>query len=165
MGKATSRPKGQGQKAGHLNIRPLKPGDLDAVVALDRRQSGRSRRGTYAKRLEALDRRPDEFIALAVEDSRGLAGFAVARLLKGEFGTAAPCAALDMIGVDRAYRRQGLGGALLAAVEDAARAKGAQEIATEADWTDTGLLGFFAAAGFRVAPRLIVERPVTSDRM
>lgn len=142
-------------------IRPLRAEDLDAVVALDRRQIGRSRRGVYAKRMEAIARRPEDFVALAAEDGGGLAGFAVARILTGEFGAAACSAALDMIGVDPAYRGRGLGGALLAAIEDEARTRGARAITTEAAWTEGPLLGFFAAAGFAVAPRLVVERPIS----
>jgi len=168
MTKAKPKPDRPAAKAGRRSteratIRPLHASDLDAIVALDRRQIGRSRRGVYAKRMEAIARRPEDFLALAAEDGRGLAGFAVARILTGEFGAAASSAALDMIGVDPAYRGRGLGGALLAAIEDEARARGARTVTTEAAWTDGSLLGFFAAAGFAVAPRLVVERPIEAE--
>lgn len=140
--------------------RPLTPDDLEAVIALDRRQTGRTRRGFFEKRLDAVWRRPDSFVAVAAENAGKLVGFAIARMMEGEFGAAAPVAALDVIGVDPALRGRGLGNALLAAATDGAKALGARELVTEIDWTNASLLGFFAAEGFAVAPRLVLERPL-----
>jgi len=53
--------------AGGLKVRPLGAGDLDAIVAIDRAVSGRSRRGFYERRLAQLGRDPSAFVALGAE--------------------------------------------------------------------------------------------------
>ncbi len=140
-------------------VRPLAAADLEAVVDLDRRTVGRSRRGFYEKRLAGLAREPAAFIALALDHAEGgLAGFVFARLLHGEFGGTEPVAVLDALGVDPDQRHQGTGRRLMAGLEAEMRRRDVREMSTEALWTEPDLLRFFAAAGFHLAPRLVVER-------
>ncbi len=151
-------------KSSALRIRPLAAGDLDAIVAIDKAVSGRSRRGFFEKRLAHLAREPGAFVALAAEREGKLAGFVFARLYEGEFGGQRPEAALDAIGVAAEARQSGVGRALIDGMAAAMRVHGIKEIATQADWTDTELSGFFARTGFVPAPRLVLERPVSAAR-
>jgi len=142
-----------------LRVRPLDRGDLDAVVAIDRALSGRSRHGFFARRLDHLARDPAAFAALAADCDGRLAGFIFARIYEGEFGATSREAALDAIGVDRAPgRRRGVGRALIDHLAANLRAHGIGELATQVEWTDHGLLGFFARTGFTLAPRIVLER-------
>lgn len=141
-------------------IRPLVAGDLAAIVAIDKAVSGRTRLGFYEKRLAHLAREPSAFVALGAECDGRLAGFVFARLYEGEFGGKVPEAALDAIGVAADARHQGLGSRLLEGMAAAMRIHGITEIATQTDWSDTGLTGFFAETGFSLAPRLVLERAV-----
>lgn len=142
-----------------LRIRPLGGGDLDAMVAMDRVLSGRSRRGFFARRLDHAAREPDGFAALAAERDGRFAGFALARIYEGEFGATSREAALDAIGVDLALARQhGVGRVLIDRLAADLRRRGIGEIATQVEWTEYGLLGFFARAGFALAPRMVLER-------
>lgn len=143
-----------------VRIRPLLAADLDPVVAIDKAVSGRSRRGFYEKRLAHLSRDPAAFVALAAERDGRLVGFVFARLYEGEFGGKVPEAALDAIGVAAEARHQGVGKHLLDGMVAAMRIHGITEIATQTDWSDTGLIGFFAETGFSLAPRLVLERAV-----
>ena len=145
-----------------MPIRPLLPGDFDAVVAIDKAASGRARRGFYEKRLARLRREPQAFIALAAEKEDAIAGFLFARLYEGEFGGASAEAALDAIGVAADAQRQGIGRSLVAALTDAMKSRGVSELSTEIDWSEAALGGFFARIGFSPAPRLILERAVSS---
>lgn len=145
---------------GAVRVRPLVAGDLAAIVAIDKAVSGRSRRGFYEKRLAHLARDPAAFVALGAERDGRLAGFVIARLYEGEFGGEAPEAALDAIGVAAEARGAGVGRSLIDAMAAAMRIHGIKEIATQADWTDTDLCGFFARMGFVPAPRLVLERAV-----
>ncbi len=138
-------------------IRPLAAADLDALVAIDRGASGRARRGFYEKRLMRLERDPSAFVALCAERDDRIVGFVFARLYEGEFGGKLPEAALDAIGVAVAMRRQGIARLLLDSMTAAMRIHGIAEIATQTDWFDTDLAGFFAEAGFALAPRLVLE--------
>lgn len=141
-------------------IRPLVAGDLGAVVEIDKAVSGRSRRGFYEKRLAHLAREPSAFVALGAERDGRLVGFVFARLYEGEFGGKVPEAALDAIGVAAEARHQKVGAKLIEGMVAAMRIHGVTEIATQTDWSDTDLTGFFAETGFSLAPRIVLERAV-----
>lgn len=151
-------PKAPARKAG-LALRPLQAGDLPAVVALDRQVSGRSRRGFYEKRLQTALRHPESLVTRGAFVGNKLVGFAFARLLDGEFGAEQATAALDAIGVDPVHRGKGVGRALIAGLDSALKKRGVVEMQTQDIWTNIDLLGFFAAAGFQLAPRYVLERP------
>jgi GNAT superfamily N-acetyltransferase len=143
-----------------VRIRPLAPGDLDAIVEIDKAVAGRSRRGFYEKRLAHLAREPSAFVALAAERNARLVGFVFARVYEGEFGGEVPEAALDAIGVAAESRHSRVGRQLIDAMSAAMRIHGIKEISTQADWTDTELTGFFARMKFVLAPRIVLERSV-----
>ena len=152
--------KGTGGTAGGGDgLRPLTPDDLARVVAIDRVLSGRSRRGFYETRLAAALREPDAFVYLGVTRGGELAGFVFARLLEGEFGIREPVAVLDAIGVDAAHRGSGLGRTLMSGLEDILRRKGVARLRSQLDWNNHALMRFLDAAGFRLAPRIVLRRP------
>lgn len=153
----SKRPR-SGKSKAKPNIRSLSGADLDGVVAIDRLQEGRSRKAFYQKRLAHLDRDPAAFIALAAELEGRLVGFAIARLYEGEYGAAAPEAALDTIGVAADVRGSGIGRRLLDGVAAAMRAKGITEMSTRTDWAKSDVMSFFAGTGFALAPRVVLER-------
>ena len=142
-------------------VRPLTAADFERVVAIDRAIVGRSRRGFYEKRLAATRQTPAAFIALGAHRDGRLEGFVLAAILDGEFGGRAPVAVLDAIGVDPAAQGRGAGHALTKALDAAMRQRGVRELQSETAWANDALLRFFAAAGFKLAPRLILERPVS----
>ncbi len=149
-----------------MAVRRLRPGDLEDVIALDKAITGRSRRGYFEKRLAAALREPSAHVQVAVDGERGLAGFALARVLSGEYGRTEAALALEVIDVDPALRRRGIGARLLGALERGMGEKGIEEILTEARWTDHGLLRFLAAGGFELAPRQVLECAVAeADRL
>jgi GNAT superfamily N-acetyltransferase len=151
---------------GAMAVRKLRPGDLEDVIALDKAITGRSRRGYFEKRLAAALREPSAHVQFAVDGDRGLTGFVLARVLTGEYGRTEAALTLEVIDVDPALRRRGIGARLLAAIEDEMREKGITEILTEANWTDHELLRFLAAGGFALAPRQVLECAVAeADRL
>lgn len=154
-----------GQKGGKRKIRGLKAGDLDAVVVIDTQNTGRARRGFFEKRLAAVRRDPDLFLSLAIEDGaagdgKALAGFVIARIFRGEFGTSQPVASIDAIGVAPGRQGRGLGRALMDGLETALRKRGIFEIRSQDSWTGGALMRFFAATGFELAPLWVLDRPL-----
>nr|WP_294565418.1 GNAT family N-acetyltransferase [uncultured Rhodopila sp.] len=146
-------------RADRLIVRRLERNDLEAVVAVDQALSGRSRRDFLTRRLDHAAREPNAFAALVAEHEGRFAGFVLARIEEGEFGASAPQASLDAIGVDPALvGRHGVGSELLDHLAAALRARGIGELATQVDWTDHRLIGFFSRAGFVLAPRIVLER-------
>ena len=143
------------------SIRSLDAPDLDRIVEIDQEITGRSRRGFFAKRITALGRHPDAFVALGVEADGTLAGFMLGQILDGEFGGKHPVALLDAIALDRKIRERGLGHLLMEQFVETLRRRGVRELRSQANWDNHDLLHFFARNGFALAPRYIVERPAT----
>ncbi|MCF6233389.1 MAG: GNAT family N-acetyltransferase [Rhodobacteraceae bacterium] len=139
-------------------IRPLTPRDLEAVIAIDTANTGASRRGYFEKRLGTATRRPKEHVYVGVLADGQLAGFALAKLERGEFGKPGASASLDAIGVSPEHGHKGFGQQLLQSVGDILADKGVATLACQVDWPGGAMLGFFASAGFELAPRLVLTR-------
>ena len=142
-------------------VRPLDPEDLQRVVEIDHSITGRSRRGFFEKRLAAAVAGIDPFIVVATERDGALTGFAIARVESGEFGDAVPVATLDAIGGDPECQGSGHGTLLIQGIVERMAKLGIGELRTQANWDDHGLMRFFATHGFALAPRQVLERPVT----
>ena len=143
-------------------IRPLRGEDLEEVVRIDGLLSGQRRRGFYARRLTAALQDPKGFIYLGAGTGDRLAGYAIARILGGEFGKEATIASLDAIGVDPDHQGHGVGRMLMAALEEIMRHKGIRELHSQTTWTNHSLLAFLDSAGFERAPRIILDREVAA---
>lgn len=141
-------------------VRPLRPEDLERMIAIDQAHTGRPRRRFFEKRLEAAKRHPADFIHVGVERSGTLAGFAIARLQHGEFGRDETIASLDLVGVDPDSQERGYGHALMDGLARVMHAKGVRQLHSQADWTNHGLMKYLDSTGFELAPRLMLERTV-----
>ena len=142
------------------DVRPLHAADFERVIAIDETHVGRSRRNFLARRFRAAERSTEDFIHLGVDAGGRLAGFVLARVLRGEFGRDEPVAVLDVIDVDPTQQERGCGQRLLAGLAAQLRDRGVRRLYTEAEWTNHPLLKFFAASGFELARRVILERRV-----
>jgi L-amino acid N-acyltransferase YncA len=142
------------------NVRPLRSADLDRVIAIDSAHVGEPRRRFFEKRLAHAKQHPEDFVQVGVVRNGSLIGFAFARILRGEFGRAQAIATLDAVGVEQDSRERGVGHALMDGLIDLMREKGVQSLQSQADWTNHPVLRFFDACGFRLAPRLVLERSV-----
>ncbi|MEZ5788924.1 MAG: GNAT family N-acetyltransferase [Xanthobacteraceae bacterium] len=143
---------------GNVGVRRLRPDDLERTIAIDQAHTGRPRRRFFEKRLDAARKHPENFIHVGVTEGDKLMGFAFARVRQGEFGRDEPIAALDLMGVDHASEAHGYGHRLIEALQAAMREKGIRRLHSQADWTEHGLLKFFDSTGFKLAPRLVLER-------
>ncbi len=143
-------------------VRALQAGDIEALVVMDQAYSGRSRRGFFEKRLQAMEREPDSFIGLTATEGARTIGFVLGHLLDGEFGTEARTLVLDGVGVDAKEHRRGTGTSLLERFVDEGRRRGAREVRTRVQWGEPRLMAFFAASSCRLAARTVLER-TTSD--
>lgn len=138
--------------------RPITPADLDQVVAIDKANTGQSRRHFFEKRFAAAKERPSDFVQLGVADDQSLRGFAIAHILRGEFGQRDAVAVLDAMAVAPVDREHGLGQILMEVLIGEARQRGAKSVQSQVDWQNPELLRFFNYAGFELAPRLALER-------
>jgi ribosomal protein S18 acetylase RimI-like enzyme len=141
-------------------LRPLRAEDLEAIVALDGRSGGPSRRGYFEKRLAAALRHPKGHFQIALESGKALVGFLLARVAGGEYGRSEDVVVLEALGVEPELRHAGLGRQMLAELERLARAHDIHQVVTQVDWRNDSMLRFLASAEFELAPRIVLERVV-----
>jgi GNAT superfamily N-acetyltransferase len=142
-----------------VSTRELGKGDLDQVVAIDRAITGRSRRHFFEKRLTSADKRPSDAVHVGLFDAGTLRGFAIAHVLRGEFGRTHDVMVLDSLGVASEVRGRGFGRTLMESVVAAARQRGAKSVQSQVEWGDADLLRFFHASRFTLSSNLALERP------
>ncbi len=140
------------------STRPITAADLDQVIAIDTANSGRNRRHFFEKRLAAAKARPSDFVQLGVVEGNTLRGFAVAHILRGEFGRKDAIAVLDALGVAPGSKEHGYGQILVEELIGIARQRGARSLHSQVDWKNAELLHFFNNAHFELAPRVALER-------
>jgi ribosomal protein S18 acetylase RimI-like enzyme len=138
-------------------VRGLKPDDLDRVIGLDAKIVGRRRDEYFRLKLRENLAETGIKVSLAAEWDGGFAGFLLARVYYGEFGTLEPVAVLDTLGVHPDFRHHGIGHALLRQLLKNLAALRVTRLQTEVGWDNQELLHFFHGAGFRPAARYCLE--------
>jgi N-acetylglutamate synthase-like GNAT family acetyltransferase len=139
-------------------IRLMKPADLDALVAIDAKITGTARPEYYAHKVDLANLQDAQINAsLIAEVGGGVVGFLLGTLFLGEFGIPEASAVIDTIGVDPAWQDRGVGSSLIDQFRSNMRAARVEKIYTLVDWTEVGLLKFFANAGFNPSQRLNLE--------
>jgi len=143
-----------------VRIRGLLPSDLDRVIRVDERITGRPRGEYFRLKLDQNLAETGVKVSLAAEVDRIFAGFLLARVYYGEFGMPEPVAVLDTIGVDPDFRGQGVGEGLMKQLGMQLVGLRVSRLQTEVDWDQSELLVFFKKTGFRPAPRLCLDLEV-----
>ncbi len=140
-------------------VRPVEPTDLDAIVKIDEKLSGQTRKEYWRRRLEVGSLRPPWMSLVAETDGR-VVGFVLGWVGESEFGIAGPTAWLDLIGVDPPYRGRGVGQALVGRfVTSASELRAVQKVSTLIDLGQEDIREFFLRLGFRHGPMIQMERP------
>ncbi len=141
-----------------IPIRSMVEGDLHALVAIDRRITGRDRSAYFERKLEEALRESDVRISLVAELDGRPVGFIMARVNLGEFGRADSAAVMDTIGVDPDYGNRGVGHALVTQLLVNLMTLRVDKVLTEIDWNARELLGFLDHCGFRPSSYLCFDR-------
>jgi predicted N-acetyltransferase YhbS len=128
--------------------------DVEGVARVDRRLTGRDRRGYLCRTIREALADSAVRISLAARVDGGVAGYLMARLDYGDFGRVEPVAVIDTMGVDPLRARQGIGRGLLAQLFVNLRGLGVERVETVVAPDALELMGFFVRAGFRPSERL-----------
>lgn len=136
------------------DVRSLASADLEAIVRLDRRITGRDRSRFIQRQLEEAMNESAIRISLIARKDGVPAGYLMAKADFGDFGRTAPVAVIDTIGVDPDFARRGVGSALLSQLFINLSALQVERLETVVAKENFDLLGFFYAAGFRASQRL-----------
>ena len=148
-----------------VSIRPVEPSDRDALVRIDEKLSGQTRKEYWQRRLEISALRPPRAgLTEPIEPSKAigrLAGFLFGWVSESEFGIAEPTGWVDLIGVDPPYRGRGVGHALLQKFLDSgSELRSIAKVATLIDLGQADIREFFTRLGFRHGPMIQMEREV-----
>jgi ribosomal protein S18 acetylase RimI-like enzyme len=146
-------------------VRNLRPRDLEAVILLDSKITGRRRAEYFKLKLAQALSDTGIQVSLAAEFDGTLAGFLLARVYYGEFGVTGQTAVLDTVGVAPNLRGKGIGRALLRQLRHNLEGLGISRLQTEVSWDDQALLRFFHQSGFRPAPRISLDLDLQAARV
>lgn len=138
-------------------VRRLMPADLDVVIRLDAKITGRSRTEYFKLKLKQNLAETGIKVSLAAELDGIFVGYLLARVYYGEFGMTEPAAVLDSLGVHPDFQHRGAGAALIRQLRTDLGALGVGRLQTEVSWEDTDVLSFFRHEGFLPAPRLCLD--------
>ena len=143
-----------------IPVRAMAERDLQALIAIDRRITGRDRSDYFERKLiEALEETDVRVSLVAERDGRPV-GFIMARVDLGEFGRIEPTAVMDTIGVDPDYRDQGIGRALLSQLLVNLMTLRVEHVRSEIDWHDHTLLAVLDRCGFRPSQQLCFDHAI-----
>ncbi len=143
-------------------VRTVAEQDLRALIAIDRRITGRDRSVYFERKLHEALHESDVRVSLVAERDGSVAGFIMARVDLGEYGRLEPTAVLDTIGVDPDYRHQGIGQALLSQLLVNLTTLRVERVRSEIDWRDRELLAFLDRCGFHPSQQLCLDQPAVA---
>ena len=142
-----------------VNIRIMKQEDIDSIINIDAKISGRENPEYYRRKCKmALDDSIQMVTSLVAEYDGKVIGFVMGNLFIGEFGIPEPTASIDTIGVDPEYQNQGLGNELIDQCISHMRKAGAESVYILVNWNDWAMLRLFEKKGFAPAASLKLER-------
>ena len=128
-------------------IRALKREDLEAIVRIDEKVLGESRKVYWERKLEALGSKSAQ-TSFAAEVQGKVVGFILGDISGWEFGVPDTIGWIDTIGVDPAYQKKGIATALADELIRGLKGVGVKTVYTLVNWNDWALLQFFHAMGF-----------------
>jgi ribosomal protein S18 acetylase RimI-like enzyme len=143
-----------------IPVRSMVEGDLRALIAIDRRITGRDRSAYFERKLDEALYESDVRISLVAEVDGRPVGFIMARVDLGEFGRTDSAAIMDTIGVDPDHGNRGVGRALLTQLLVNLMTLRVDKVLTEVDWSARELLGFLDRCGFHPSSYLCFDRTI-----
>jgi ribosomal protein S18 acetylase RimI-like enzyme len=142
-----------------IPVRSMAEGDLRALVAIDRRITGRDRAGYFQRKLADALTESDVCVSLVAELDSVAVGFIMARVDLGEFGRVETTAVIDTIGVDPDYQNRGVGRVVSQLLANLGTLR-VEKVRTEVDWQDHDLLAYLDRNGFLPSQQLCFDQPL-----
>jgi len=130
-----------------LSMRPLTIGDLDAIVEIDRKVLGKTRRDFWKKKIDLPTPRYS-LSGLVAELEGKVIGFILGEVSGWEFGIPDTVGWISTIGIDPDYQHRGVARKLSQEFIKNLKAIGVNVVYTLVNWSDWDLLKFFHAMGF-----------------
>lgn len=131
-----------------ISVRNLEKRDLSAIVSLEERQTGIARPAYWEKRIEISEAIRPHWASLVAEIDNRVVGFVLGRSGEFEFGLPGTIAWIEIIGVDPAYRGQGIAQELVGQFAESAEDHGIKTIFTLVSNSQDEMQHFFSRLGF-----------------
>jgi len=131
-----------------IYVRNLEKRDLPAIVSMEERQTGVARPDYWEKRIEISEAIRPHWASLVAELDNRVVGFVLGRAGEFEFGLPGTVAWIEIIGVDPAFRRQGIAQELVKQFAESAEDHGIKTIFTLVSNSQNEIGYFFARLGF-----------------
>lgn len=131
-----------------ISVRNLEKRDLSAIVSLEERQTGIARPAYWEKRIEISEAIRPHWASLVAEIDNRVVGFVLGRSGEFEFGLPGTVAWIEIIGVDPAYRGQGIAQELVRQFAESAEDHGIKTIFTLVSNSQDEMQHFFSRLGF-----------------
>lgn len=147
-----------------VHVRRLRPEDLEPVIAVDARITGRRRDEYFKVKLRQALAGAGVEVSLAAEVDGHFVGYLIARVYYGEFGRTEPVAVLDTVGVHPGFRERGVGHAIMRQLRTNLLALNVTTLCTDVAWGDMAMLSFFQKEGFRPAARISLDLDLEEAR-
>jgi ribosomal protein S18 acetylase RimI-like enzyme len=141
-------------------VRSLKEEDLEAVVRIDAKLTGRDRSAYYSAKVREMLIESGIRVSLAAEDGGIVTGFVMARVDFGEFGKVDKAAVIDTLGVHPAFWDSGVGHALLSQLLLNLSTLQVESVLTQVSPEDFAMQRFLRARGFGQSQRLVLTKTV-----
>ena len=140
-------------------VRSMQPEDLDTVIRIDAKFTGRDRRDYYQAKLHEMLSESGVRASLLAEVDGLPVGYIMARVDYGEYGRTEPVAVIDTIGVHPGFGHHGVASALMSQLLVNLGALHVESVRTNVTWNNFSLLSFLGRTGFAPAQRLALTRP------
>lgn len=140
-----------------VRIRPMTELDIDAIVRIDEKITGKYQPKVWEERVAYYLRRDPDSSQVAELDGK-VVGFMMGEVRGGEFGLDEPTGWIEFFGVLPAVRGRAVGRSLIEALLAHFRERGAHVARTMVARSDEEIAGFLRAMGFGDAPVVALER-------
>ena len=144
-----------------IEVRPITPRDIDAIMAIDQKITGRPSQAFWQSKLAShIERAPSG--CLAAESDGRVVGFVLGDIRGWAFME--PLTGwLDFLGVDPDFQGKGVGRRLIAALYEYFRTSGITHVNALIDWNDAELVEYLRSLGFRRGEFVHLHRPMDAD--
>lgn len=144
-----------------IEVRSMTADDLDAIVRIDRKLTGRDRHDYYSGKLSEMMGDAGVRVSLVAVDDGMVIGFIMARVDYGEYGRAEPAAVIDTIGVYPGLGGNGVAKALMSQLLANLSVLQVETVRTTVRWNNFSLLGYLNKVGFKPAQQLVMRHRLT----
>ncbi len=143
-----------------IPVRSMVEADLNAVVRIDRKLTGRDRADYFARKLRQVMGQSGIRVSLVAEIDGLPVGFVMARVDYGEFGHTEPAAVIDTIGVHPDFAHRGVGRTLMSRLIANLDKLHVDVVRTSVAWDDFALLRFLEGNHFKPAQHLVLTKSI-----